>query len=101
YEKEGTNDREETEAEFLERKRVHGAFADRVWYESVIAISRFASSGALQAMELHPVELHWDGPRDADRGLPRPADPPTANRILGRLRRLSQPFGTDITIEDG
>jgi poly-gamma-glutamate capsule biosynthesis protein CapA/YwtB (metallophosphatase superfamily) len=101
YEKEGTHDREETEAEFLERKRVHGVFADRVWYESVIAISRFGAEGTLQAMELHPVELHWAGPRDADRGIPRLADPPTANRILQRLRRLSQPFGTDLTIEDG
>ena len=37
----------------------------------------------------------------ARRGIPRLADPPTADRILLRLQRLSQPFGTAILIEDG
>ncbi|MFJ9631857.1 CapA family protein [Streptomyces sp. NPDC101175] len=92
---------DETEAEFLERKRVHGVFGERIWYESVIALSRHDSRGALRAVELHPVELHWDGPRDADRGIPRLADPPAADRILQRLRRLSAPFGTEIDIEEG
>ncbi|WP_330294039.1 hypothetical protein [Streptomyces sp. NBC_00576] len=40
-------------------------------------------------MELHPIELQRDGPRDADRGIPRLADPPTAERILRHLQRLS------------
>jgi poly-gamma-glutamate capsule biosynthesis protein CapA/YwtB (metallophosphatase superfamily) len=92
---------DETEAEFLERKRVHGVFGEQIWYESVIAISRHDSHGTLRAVELHPVELHWEGPRDADRGIPRPADPPAADRILRRLQRLSKPFGTAIAIKDG
>jgi hypothetical protein len=79
----------ETEAEFLERKRVHGVFGEQIWYKSVVAISRYDSHGTLRAVELHPVELHWHGPRDADRGIPRPADPPAADRILQRLQRLS------------
>ncbi|MEV0742289.1 hypothetical protein AB0I51_41635 [Streptomyces sp. NPDC050549] len=49
----------------------------------------------------HPVELHWDGPRDADRGIPRPAGPDAAERILSRLQRLSEPFGTEIAVRDG
>jgi hypothetical protein len=53
------------------------------------------------AEELHPVELHWAGPRDADRGIPRLADPPTAQRILRRLQRLSEPFGTEIALRKG
>lgn len=91
----------ETEAEFLERKRVHGVFGEQLWYESVVAVSRHASDGTLRTLELHPVELHWNGPRDADRGIPRPAGPADADRILRRLRRLSEPFGTEIAIEEG
>jgi poly-gamma-glutamate capsule biosynthesis protein CapA/YwtB (metallophosphatase superfamily) len=101
YEKDAGGGPEETEAEFLERKRVHGVFGDRTWFESVVAVSRFASDGTVRVIELHPVELHWDGARDADRGIPRPADPPAADRILRRLRRLSEPFGTKIIIEAG
>ncbi|MEU1182483.1 hypothetical protein ABZ464_33545 [Streptomyces sp. NPDC005820] len=71
------------------------------WYESVIAISRHDSDGTLRAVELHPVELHWDGPRDTDRGIPRLADPPAADRILQRLQWLSKPFGTEIAIGEG
>lgn len=100
YEKDELHDLE-TEAEFLERKRVHGVFAEQVWYESVIAISRFDADGTLQAVELHPIELHGHGPRDADRGIPQLADPATADRILRRLQRLSQGFGTEIAVENG
>ncbi|MET8979462.1 CapA family protein [Streptomyces sp. NPDC004539] len=91
----------ETEAEFLERKRVHGVFGEQLWYESVVAVSRHAADGTLLALDLHPVELHWSGPRDADRGIPRLASGPDANRILHRLRELSAPFGTEITVEEG
>ncbi|WP_069758150.1 CapA family protein [Streptomyces sp. LUP47B] len=100
YDKDGSREHE-TEAEFLERKRVHGVFGEQIWYESVVAVSRFDGDGALRAVELHPIELHWDGPRDADRGIPRLADRPTAERILLRLQRLSKPLGTQITIREG
>ncbi|MFF0159145.1 CapA family protein [Streptomyces sp. NPDC005263] len=100
YDKDGGREGE-TEAEFLERKRVHGVFGEQIWYESVVAISRFDGRGTLRAVELHPIELHWNGPRDADRGIPRPADAPTADRILTRLRRLSEPFGTKIVTREG
>jgi len=100
YDKDGLREYE-TEAEFLERKRVHGVFGEQIWYESVVAVSRFNGDGALRAVELHPIELHWDGPRDADRGIPRLADPPTAERILRRLQRLSKAFGTEIAIREG
>jgi poly-gamma-glutamate capsule biosynthesis protein CapA/YwtB (metallophosphatase superfamily) len=101
YEKEGVNGQDATEAEFLEHKRVHGVFAEQIWYESVLTVSRFDRDGTLRALELHPIELRWEGPRDADRGIPRLADPATAVRILQRLQRLSEPFGTTITIDDG
>ncbi|MFJ3800029.1 hypothetical protein ACIPSJ_27570 [Streptomyces sp. NPDC090088] len=79
-------------AELLERKRVHGVFGEHIWYESVIAISRHDT--------LRVVELHWDGVRDADRGILRPAPPPRTGFSNG-WQRLSKPFGTGITIKEG
>lgn len=90
-----------TEAEVLEHKRATGTFADRVWYESVVAVSRFDGSGQLGSVTLYPVVLHWDGPRDADRGIPELAGPESGNRILEQLRELSRPYGTEIQIRDG
>ncbi|MFD2415890.1 CapA family protein [Amycolatopsis pigmentata] len=89
----------ETEAEHSERKRVHGVFAERIWYESVVTVARFRDDGRLDHLELHPVELRWEGPRDADRGIPRLAEGEVAARIIGRLQRLSQPYGTAIAFD--
>lgn len=89
-----------TAAEALEYKRVNGVFKDRVWYESVIAVSTFARNGNLRSVQLHPIELHHAAGRDADRGIPRPARGSSARRILERLQRLSEPFGTVIEIHD-
>lgn len=89
-----------TAAEFLEHKRVHGVFEERVWYESVVAECRYDRRGNLYDVRLHPIELHWTGARDADRGIPALADEETAERILTRLQQLSEPFGTRIEIED-
>ncbi|GAB4061432.1 CapA family protein [Uliginosibacterium sediminicola] len=90
-----------TEAEFMEHRRVHGVFKEQIWYESVIAINRYQANGRLQAIELHPVEMHWQNERDADRGIPRLAQGEDAQRILQRLQRLSAPFGTEIEITAG
>lgn len=101
FEKEGIDPLAMTEAEFLEHKRVHGVFGERIWYESVVAVSRFGRSGRVQSIRLHPIEMHWDDARDADRGIPRLAPPDAAIRILERLQKLSAPYGTRIEIRDG
>ncbi|MCA1583605.1 MAG: CapA family protein [Acidobacteria bacterium] len=72
-------------------------FEGDVWYQSVIAESRF-ESGRLAEVRLHPVDLGADL-RAANRGVPRLARPDVARTILERLQRLSSPFGTTITIE--
>lgn len=72
-------------------------FEGDVWYQSVIAESRFASGG-LAEIRLHPVDL-GAGKRAANRGVPRLASPEVARVILERLQRLSNPFGTTIAIE--
>ena len=67
-------------------------------YESIVAVSRF-DKGQLAEVRLYPVQLTDDGVRMAHRGVPRLASPATAQRILTRLQKLSQPFGTTIAIE--
>src|SRR4029453_6047712 len=67
-------------------------------YESIVAVSRF-EKGQVAEVRLYPVQLTDDGVRMAHRGVPRLAAATTAQRILTRLQKLSQPFGTTIAIE--
>ncbi len=101
FEKADTDPRSMTEAEFLEYKRVHGVFGDRIWYESVVAVNRYDRIGRLNEIVLHPIEMHWENARDADRGIPHTASAEASQRILEQLQRLSEPFGTEINIRDG
>jgi len=71
---------------------------EQVWYESVVAVNRYGSRGQLQQIVLYPIEMHWEGERDADRGIPRIAHGDDAQRILQRLQRLSAVYGTRIDI---
>ncbi|WP_458107708.1 CapA family protein [Arthrobacter sp. R3-55] len=98
FEKAHLDPADTTAAEALEHKRVHGVFKESVWYESVIAVSTFAGNGSLRSVRLHPIELHYASGRDADRGIPRLAQGSSARRILERLQRLSEPYGTAIDI---
>jgi poly-gamma-glutamate synthesis protein (capsule biosynthesis protein) len=90
-----------TEAEFMEHRRVHGVFKEQIWYESVVSVNRYDRRGHLQQIVLHPIEMHWQDERDADRGIPRLAHGEDAQRILQRLQRLSAGYGTHIEIVDG
>ncbi|MEV6638532.1 CapA family protein [Amycolatopsis sp. NPDC051371] len=101
YEKQPPPGPETTEAEYLEHKRVHGVFEERIWYESVVAVCRFTSRGRLSELRLQPIELHWNSGRDADRGIPRLARGSSATRILRRLQRLSAPLGTKLVNRGG
>jgi Bacterial capsule synthesis protein PGA_cap len=74
-------------------------FEDDVWWESVIARATFRQ-GEFVRLELHPIDLGVGQPKAA-RGIPRFGSPSTAARILGRLKRLSEPLGTAIQIREG
>jgi poly-gamma-glutamate synthesis protein (capsule biosynthesis protein) len=74
-------------------------FGNEVWYQSVVTTSRF-EKGQVAEIRVYPIDLNYTA-RGADRGVPRFASPPVARTILDRLQRLSQPFGTHITIQDG
>ncbi len=74
-------------------------FADPKLYETVIAVSQY-HDGQLAKIRLYLVDL---GVRatGAARGVPHMADSTIGARILERLQRLSQSFGTAITIKRG
>ena len=74
-------------------------FTGDEWYQSVVATTRF-DKGRLAEIRLQPVDLNYTA-RGADRGVPRLATDEVARTILERLRRLSQPFGTTIALEQG
>ncbi|MDW9776479.1 CapA family protein [Sinorhizobium meliloti] len=72
--------------------------SDPLFYESIIAVSRFEHN-QLAELRLYPIEL-GHSKRFANRGIPRLAVGPQAKAILERMQKLSQPFGTEIAIEN-
>ena len=66
-------------------------------YESVIALSRF-DKGQLVEVRLYPTDGRFDGPVSM-LGIPRAAPPEIGQRILTRIQKLSQAFGTTVAIE--
>jgi poly-gamma-glutamate capsule biosynthesis protein CapA/YwtB (metallophosphatase superfamily) len=70
-----------------------------IWWQSVIAITTL-ERGTLKSIRLQPIDLGVDLPI-AQRGIPRIASSEHADEILRTLARLSQDFGTEISISDG
>jgi hypothetical protein len=66
--------------------------------ESVVAKVIFKDRKPAEVV-LTPITISVD--RRPDYGIPRLADPQMANKILQYLQKLSQPYGTNITIKDG
>ncbi|MEX2745891.1 CapA family protein [Rhizobium mongolense] len=75
-----------------------GALAAPIFYESIIAVSRFEQNQLVE-LRLYPIELGYSK-RFANRGIPRLVTGPQAKAILERLQKLSEPFGTRIAIEN-
>jgi poly-gamma-glutamate capsule biosynthesis protein CapA/YwtB (metallophosphatase superfamily) len=86
-----------TQAESVVRGLEARGVVEPINYESAIALSRF-DKGQLQEVRVYPIWARHDGPLSR-RGLPMTAPPEIAQRILERLRKLSEPFGTKIAIE--
>ncbi|WP_247393800.1 CapA family protein [Bradyrhizobium sp. 35] len=91
-------DAEVTLAEMAGGYETDPGFCDPVYYESIIAVSRFEQN-ELAEVRLYPIEL-GHSKRFANRGIPCPAPGLQAKVILERLQRLSAAFGTEISIED-
>jgi len=92
----GKDPRIDTDAEVSVAEMIAWGFSDPLFYESIIAVSRFEQS-QLAELRIYPIEL-GHSKRFANRGVPRLAPSLQAKAILERLQKLSKPFGTQITI---
>ena len=68
-------------------------------WESVIAVPTFRR-GHLAELRLYPINLAFGAPRQV-RGRPLFAKQELAEKIIGDLQRLSEPYGTEIEIRRG
>jgi poly-gamma-glutamate synthesis protein (capsule biosynthesis protein) len=67
--------------------------------QSSVAVSTFRGD-TVEAIKLYPADLGFRKPRHQF-GRPKAANPDVAEQIVTRWTRLSAPFGTKITFEDG
>jgi len=72
---------------------------DRKYWLSFIPVMRFEGN-LLTELKIYPTELGQDEPR-SQRGRPRLASGELADEILDTMIKLSAPYGTEITKEDG
>lgn len=79
------------------RPGTESLFTQRAYFESVIAIMRYAGDRLVE-VRLHPFELAVTGD-PATHGLPRPVSAEAGRAIIARLQALSRPFGTVIALE--
>jgi poly-gamma-glutamate capsule biosynthesis protein CapA/YwtB (metallophosphatase superfamily) len=86
-----------TQAENVVRNLENRGVVEAINYESAVAVSRF-DKGQLQEVRVYPIWGRHDGPL-SKRGLPMPAPPEIAQRILQRLQKLSAALGTKMEIE--
>ena len=70
----------------------------RNFWENIVVQCSFAG-GKFKAAKIYPVDLGFGRPR-SQRGRPVLADRQIGGRILERVRRLSQRYGTDMKIAD-
>lgn len=80
-----------------ERSLKAGATAQEVNYDSIIAVSKY-DKGKLVEVRLYPMDGGYTSPI-SKRGVPHMASAAVSQRILQRLQKLSQPFGTKIDID--
>jgi hypothetical protein len=80
-----------------ERNLKQGATAQEVNYESMIAVSKY-DHGKLQEVRLYPIDGGYQSPISR-RGVPHLASAEVSRRILDRVQKLSERFGTKIAIE--
>lgn len=100
----GKDPRIDTDAEVTAEEMGRGyetdpGFSDPVFYQSIVAVSRFEQNQLTQ-LRLYPIEL-GHSKRLANRGVPRLADAHEAKEIVERLQKLSEPFGTEIFVDNG
>jgi hypothetical protein len=69
-----------------------------IW-ESVLAVPVFQGHKVIE-IKLYPVDLGFSLPR-SQQGTPRLAEPALGRKIIDRLAKMSEPYGTRIVFKDG
>jgi len=72
---------------------------DEKYWISVVPRMRF-DGDALDELRLYPIELGWEKPR-SQRGRPMLARGELADKIIGIMAGLSEPYGTEVLNRDG
>jgi len=91
---------EATPADMYDKRSMNdtrGFPADVAYWESVLASLQY-EGGSFKRAVLYPVYLGWDRPR-SQRGRPTLARKDIARRILEHMKKLSEPYGTEIRID--
>lgn len=86
--------------DFRSGNGTRGMGLEPIRWQTVIADVMFQTH-RLQQITLHPVDLGFGSGKRSLRGRPMLAEGAVAEEILCRVQRLSQPFGTDVTVENG
>ncbi|RWB36608.1 MAG: CapA family protein, partial [Mesorhizobium sp.] len=73
------------------------ALSEPVYYESIVTVTRFEKNQLIE-LRLYPIELGFSK-RFANRGVPHLVTGSQARTILERLQKLSEPLGSQISIE--
>lgn len=101
YQRYGLDDRA-TPADFIAARYKDdtlGHAADPAQWEQMFAVCEFSGDN-LASLRLHPIDLGHQRPRTG-RGRPMLADQAVADRVLGRVERLSSKYGTRIDRREG
>ncbi len=91
-----------TPSDFLDARTAGGKKghpSDPAYWENMFAVCEFAA-GKLKEIKIHPIDQGFGHPRP-QRGRPVLAEGEVAERVLDRVKRLSQRYGTKITNRDG
>jgi poly-gamma-glutamate capsule biosynthesis protein CapA/YwtB (metallophosphatase superfamily) len=91
-----------TPSDFLDARTSGGKKghpSDPAYWENMFAVCEF-SRGKLKEIRIHPIDQGFGRPRP-QRGRPVLAEGEVANRVIERVARLSQRYGTKIINRDG
>jgi poly-gamma-glutamate capsule biosynthesis protein CapA/YwtB (metallophosphatase superfamily) len=91
-----------TPADFLDARTDGGKKghpSDPAYWENMFAVCNFADR-KLKEIRVHPIDQGFGRPRP-QRGRPVLAEGEVANRVLERVKKLSERYGTKVTIREG
>lgn len=91
-----------TPSDFLDARTSGGKkghVADPAYWENMFAVCRF-NKKKLKEIRIHPIDQGFGRPRP-QRGRPLLAEGEVANRVIERVMRLSQRYGTKLSNCDG